>query len=141
MKATRQQKNSNYGTTIIASACLILLSPFTGHAQNADEQVLRASGIGDLKTLTALVKSDAKLVASQDRYGMLPLQYAAEAGQIETIKFLLANGADIMARDNRGWTALHHAVDNKQAEAMELLIEKLSKTKNNEEFLNSMNQK
>jgi ankyrin repeat protein len=116
------QKNSNYGTAIIASACLILLSPLTGHANSDNEQIWVTSRDGDLKTLTALVKSDAKLVAAQDRYGMLPLQYAAEAGQIETIKFLLANGADIMARDNRGWTALHHAVDNKQAEAMELLI-------------------
>jgi ankyrin repeat protein len=122
MKTTTLQKNSNYGTTIIASACLILLSPLRGHAQNADEQVWTTSGDGDLKTLATLVKSDTKLVAAQDRYGMLPLHYAAEAGQIETIKFLLANGADIMARDNRGWTALHHAVDNKQAEAMELLI-------------------
>jgi ankyrin repeat protein len=116
------QKNSNYGTAIIASACLILLSPLTGHANSDNEQIWSASDVGDLKTLTALVKSDSKLIAAQDRYGMLPLQYAAETGQIETIKFLLANGADIMARDNRGWTALHHAVDNKQAVAMALLI-------------------
>jgi ankyrin repeat protein len=122
MKATRQQKNSNYGTAIIASTCLILLSPLTGHAQNADEQVLTASGAGDLKTFTALVKSDARSIAAQDRYGMRPLHCAAKAGQIAIIKILLANGADIMAQDNRGWTALHHAVDNKHAEAMELLI-------------------
>jgi ankyrin repeat protein len=121
MKATRQQ-HSNYGTAGIATACLILLSPLTGHASNHEEQLWTASGAGDLKTLAALVKSDARLVVAQDRYGRFPLDYAAEAGQIETIKFLLTNGADIMAQDNRGWTALHHAVDNKQAEAMELLI-------------------
>lgn len=122
MKTTPRQKNSNYGTAIIASACLILLCPLTGRANSDNEQIWTAAIYGDLKTLAALVKLDAKMVAAQDRYGMLPLHYAAEAGQLDTVKFLLANGADIMARDNRGWTALHHAVDNKQAEVMELLI-------------------
>jgi ankyrin repeat protein len=121
MKKRTLLKNSNYGTALVASTCLILLSPLTGHAQNADKPVWTAAGEGDLKTLTALVESDTRLAAAQDRYGMLPLQYAAAAGQIETMKFLLAHGADIMARDNRGWTALHHAVNNKHVEAMELL--------------------
>jgi ankyrin repeat protein len=122
MNETRQRKHSNYGTAGIATACLILLSPLTGHAINNDEQLWTASGSGDLQALTALVKSNAELVAAHDRYGKLPLHYAAEAGQIEVAKFLLAKGADIMAQDNRGWTALHHAVDNKQAKMMELLI-------------------
>jgi ankyrin repeat protein len=122
MKATRQPKHSNCGTAGIATACLILLSPLTGHAINNDEQLWTASGSGDLQALTALVTANAELVAAHDRFGKLPLHYAAEAGQIETVKFLIANGADIMAQDNRGWTALHHAVDNKQAKMMDLLI-------------------
>jgi hypothetical protein len=122
MKATRQQKHSNYGTAGIASACLILLNPLTGHASTSDEQLWTASGSGDLQVQTALVNSNAELVAARDRYGRFPLHYAAEAGRIEAVNFLLANGADIMAQDNRGWTALHYAVDNKQAEVMELLI-------------------
>lgn len=121
MKAIRQQKNSNYGTAIIATACLILLSPLTGHADN-DEQLWTAALTGDLGSLTSLVKSNAEMVSAHDRYGKVPLHYAAEMGQVAIVKFLLAQGADIMEQDNRGWTALHHAVDNKQAEMMDLLI-------------------
>lgn len=116
------QKNSNYGATIIASVCLFLLSPLTGHASNNEELLWTVSGSGDLRALTALVKSNAGLVTAHDRYGMLPLHYAAAAGQIAIVKFLLENGADITDQDNRGWTALHHAVENKQVEMMELLV-------------------
>jgi len=122
MKQTTLLKNSNHGTAVIASACLILLGPLTGHASNNDEQLWTVSSSGDLQALTVLVKQNAELVSAHDRYGKLPLHYAAEAGQIVIVKFLLANGANIMERDNRGWTALHHAANSNHAEMMKLLV-------------------
>jgi ankyrin repeat protein len=41
--------------------------------------------------------------------GRTPLMYAATAGNIPLIGFLLSAGADITATDHQGWTALHHA--------------------------------
>lgn len=121
MKTSTLLKNWTCETAIITSACLILVSPLVGHTSN-DEQLWTVSGSGDLPALKAMVKQNAALVSAHDRYGMLPLHYAAEAGQVAIMKFLLENGADITDQDNRGWTALHHAVDNKQIEIMELLI-------------------
>lgn len=55
-----------------------------------------------------------------------PLHEAAKAGQLETVKQLLAEGADIEARDNTGNTAgetpLTLAALAGEAEAVELLI-------------------
>lgn len=42
--------------------------------------------------------------------GETPLHVASRRGSVETVKFLLDNGADIEARDNRGETPLAHAV-------------------------------
>jgi len=121
MKNPTLLKNSNHGIAILASACLSLLTPLTGRASD-DERPWTLSGSGDLRALTALVKSNAALVSAQDRYGKYLLHHAAAAGQVEIVKFLLADGADIMGRDNRGWTPLHHAVNNHYAGMTELLI-------------------
>lgn len=40
---------------------------------------------------------------------MMPLHYAAQAGNVEKIKELLHNHANVNAIDSAGWTPLHHA--------------------------------
>ena len=47
-----------------------------------------------------------------DRYGMTPLHMAADYHHVNTVKFLVANGADIFAKNDRGWNALHYALMN-----------------------------
>ncbi len=121
VKTLTPPENQGRGTALIASACLILLSLMTGLA-GTDEQLWTAAKTGDLPTLTSLVKSNGGLVSTRDGYGKLPLHYAAEAGNVEIVKFLLAHKADITGQDNRGWTALHHAVNNDHTATVELLI-------------------
>jgi hypothetical protein len=49
---------------------------------------------------------------------------AAEIGDVEVMKILLANGADIKAEEERGWTALHYAALNGQIDGTLLLLQK-----------------
>ena len=50
------------------------------------------------------------------------LHRAAKAGDIDVLSALLAAGADVDGRDDRGWTALMHAVNEGQGPATELLL-------------------
>lgn len=47
----------------------------------------------------------------------------AQIGNIEKIKSLLEQGADINLQDDDNWTALHYAVDDSQSECLTFLIE------------------
>ena len=49
------------------------------------------------------------------------LMWAAAYGHVETVKLLLARGADAGATDNRGKTALGVATEEQQAAVAELL--------------------
>jgi ankyrin repeat protein len=107
---------------LISAACLVLSNPLPVRANGA-EQLWKVAEAGDLQSLISLVESNAALVSAHDGYGTSALHYAAEAGQVEVVKFLLTHGADIMARDNRLWTPLHHAVYNDHTELAALLVE------------------
>jgi ankyrin repeat protein len=48
---------------------------------------------------------------------------AVVTGQLEAAQLLIASGADVRAKDNRGWTALHYAAQDYQSEIAELLLE------------------
>ena len=50
------------------------------------------------------------------------LHRAAKAGDIEVLNALLAAGADVDGRDDRGWTALMHAVNTGQGPVTERLL-------------------
>ncbi|MDF1794932.1 MAG: ankyrin repeat domain-containing protein [Coxiellaceae bacterium] len=47
-----------------------------------------------------------------DRHGVTPLMHAAQKGRMEVVEYLLAESADISAKDRYGWTAFDHAVRN-----------------------------
>ena len=54
----------------------------------------------------------------------LPLNRAAEAGQIETVKELLKDKSAIDVADKYGYTALHYAVRSRKLAVVKLLLEK-----------------
>lgn len=60
----------------------------------------------------------------KDTYGNTPLHYAAQSGNLNTIKFLLAHQAEIK-ENNDGNHPLNEAIKNKQTEAALYLIENL----------------
>lgn len=58
-----------------------------------------------------------------DLGGMTPLHYAAFEGHCDIINLLCDAGADILAKDNLGQTALHWAVQGCKHDAVSLLME------------------
>lgn len=92
------------------------------------DDIYEAAKNGDLEAareFIALGQWDWQLV---DRYGITPLNYAAEGGHLDIIRLMVQNGAYIEFPDGRGKTPLQAARDAGQAEAAELL-ESLGATK------------
>ena len=54
---------------------------------------------GDLEKVMSMIKANPNLVFSKDDSGCTPLEYAAFIGRKDIIDFLLANKADVNARD------------------------------------------
>ena len=46
------------------------------------------------------------------KYGETPLHMAADYHHVNTVKFLVENGADVFAKNDRGWNALHYSLMN-----------------------------
>jgi len=58
----------------------------------------------------------------EDEYGKTALMFAAERGYTDIIQVLLANGADVNAKDGSGWTALMRAVESDNIKAVQALL-------------------
>ncbi|MES2642074.1 MAG: ankyrin repeat domain-containing protein [Myxococcota bacterium] len=71
-----------------------------------------------------LVGTDSTLVGARDPYlGSTPLHFAAHRGLTETVRALLAAGADVHAREEASdTTPLHWAAEAGQAAVVELLL-------------------
>jgi ankyrin repeat protein len=65
-----------------------------------------------IKTVTMFVEHGAK-VDMPEISGVYPLMRAAETGNLDLVKLLLAHGADINVRDNRGHSVLEYAKEGR----------------------------
>ena len=73
--------------------------------------------------LSYLLSVDKSSVDLLDSSGHPPLQCAAGAGDLESVRILLGSGADTKIRDSNGCTCLHHAVRSGSVEVVRLLLE------------------
>lgn len=69
----------------------------------------------------SLVKTSPDLVNGQDAGGSTPLHHAAAFGTLESMKFLIVNGADVNARNDLESTPLHWAVQ--QTDRLKILLD------------------
>jgi ankyrin repeat protein len=73
---------------------------------------------------------------AKDEHLCTPLHLACKKGSQECVELLLRRGANIMALDNRQWSALHYAAYNGHPKAVNFLLkfeadfDKLSQIKN-----------
>ncbi len=70
---------------------------------------------GKIFQRAALQKMLAQVKASR-------LHHVAARGKIEQVKSLIAEGADVNARDQQGWTPLHYACRKNRKETVEFLL-------------------
>jgi Ankyrin repeats (3 copies)/Domain of unknown function (DUF3471) len=92
--------------------------------QELNDQFWEAVRRGDAAAVTSLLDKGAE-VNAKFRYGATALFKAAERGNVEIVKILLARGADVTVKDTfYGATAMTWALDNGHVEIVSALLEK-----------------
>jgi len=87
--------------------------------------IFDAASVGRTDRVAALLDADPSLVNAYSRDGFFPLGLAAFFGFAETVRLLLARGADVaqVAKNPMGISAIHAAVAGRSREAVELVVE------------------
>jgi ankyrin repeat protein len=121
--------------------------PFTQFRFNSDTDIFRAAQVGNMETLTALLKADPGLVNHTNQFGQFPLLVAVQAHRTNAVALLEAKGAKwdavtaamagradvlrgILAREPQaltntyfGRSLLHLAADEGHVEVARLLLD------------------
>jgi 7,8-dihydropterin-6-yl-methyl-4-(beta-D-ribofuranosyl)aminobenzene 5'-phosphate synthase len=77
---------------------------------------------GDLNKVKALLEKDPRLINEKNDFGGTPLHVAAQAGQLEVVKFLFEKGADLNSKDMYGMTPLHAGVESEKSDVLGFLV-------------------
>ena len=87
--------------------------------------IFDACSVGRPDRVAALLDADPSLINAYSRDGFFPLGLAAFFGHPETVRLLLARGADVaqVAKNPMGISAIHAAVAGPSREAVELVVE------------------
>lgn len=91
--------------------------------KSASNTWFMAASSGSKADLDAALKSGDSINAHESSDRNTPLHVAAMAGNVEAVRFMLANGANADALDEDGRTALMMALHNNQQPAATALIE------------------
>lgn len=124
--------------TIIISALALCFFIVTLHAE-ASTKVVNIQPISKLKVspfCVSIAKGDFETVkklvelgtdVNQKSEGMTPIMYAAKYNRTEILKLLIANGADLKTKSDKGMTALEYAELHKANDAKAILEESIKK--------------
>jgi cytohesin len=91
--------------------------PSTQPAAKGNE-IFEAARNGDFEKVKSLLKDNADLVFSRDDSGDTPLHWAVSKGHKEVAELLLANKADVNAKNNVGETPLFSAASKEMAKLL-----------------------
>jgi ankyrin repeat protein len=104
-----------------------VLSATTARAQGPDAQAALWEGAiqGDTAAMAVALQQGAAIDSLDTRTnpnGRRALNWAAWYNRVPAIRFLLAHGASLEARNRTGFTALHHAAEAGSMDAVEALL-------------------
>jgi ankyrin repeat protein len=108
---------------LVALACSSVACHDGNHDVGGSGEIFEAARYADPGKVTALLKSNPKLILSKDHDGWTLLHWAAYEGDKNLVQFLLANGADVNAQDFQfRWAPLHYAAEEGHKDVAELLL-------------------
>ena len=99
--------------------CLLVLCIVTASFAGT---IYDAAAKGELSKITALVKAKPESVNSADKDGATALHYAVAAGQIDAVKLLIKNKADVNAKKKNGVTPIHIASSLGKKDIVNILL-------------------
>lgn len=100
----------------------LLASHADVNARDNDEETPLFVSLDRPEVAEVLLRHGANVDARNKKEGIAPLGRAASEGNQAMVKLLLSYKADIKARDNEEYTALHDAAERGHAELAELLL-------------------
>jgi ankyrin repeat protein/glyoxylase-like metal-dependent hydrolase (beta-lactamase superfamily II) len=105
---------------ILFVLAIFSVSLFAGEIHDAAKK-------GDLIKVKSLLQKDSTLLDTNGENKKAPLHWAAEAGRLEIVEFLIAKGADINILNVASETPLHYAATYGHKEVVDLLLKKGAK--------------
>ncbi len=82
---------------------------------------------GDIEAVKSMI--DAGTNINEKSVGMTPLMYAARHNKVEIVNLLIAQGANLKVKSNKGYTALKYAEMSKAVDAYESISAHLNAKK------------
>jgi ankyrin repeat protein len=89
----------------------------------AEQEMLRAADEGDLDGMCHGYETNDWLLEAEGETGLRPLHLAVKRGDVQATNLLLGLGADVTAKDHRGWTPLHVALGGESAKVASALLQ------------------
>lgn len=78
---------------------------------------------GNAEAVKELLRKKKSLVNARNEDGHTPIHIAALHNRYEVVDLLISNSADLLAKDNSGWSVLHFAASGRNEKILKLLLE------------------